>query len=210
LPFLEQQALQKDLRQLLKDRKQLDFGEDHCAGMDADLDNSDVNDEWPSPPQSHRLDRWFTKPWVRWSTVLAVGVLAFVGGLALQSFDSNLGTFDGGFPRSQGVAGDIRAPIDALASHQATTEMADSVVIDGAFGGNGSSFEVPIRLISNVGDEGQIPKFAPERLPSQIAGFLGDAVDANGVERLVYIIRTRDGRMYLLPVDRITQGIDYQ
>lgn len=200
LSFLEQQALQRDLRQILNERV-------------ATRPRSELLDSsrGTRPVQERSLGRahsahWLARPWVRWSSVMAVGILAFVGSIAFRPFGPPGGSAVEEVARTSVPNSNSAIKAD-MTDDAAGSNMEPALLyVDGGPTGTKAPLEVPVAMIA---DSNGRPKFASERFSPQLAHLLEGSNYPNRVERMVYFVRTDDGKLYILPFDRIVRD-DYQ
>jgi hypothetical protein len=196
LTFLEHQALQCELSEIISSRQTfepVDDGEE----SDTALGGGSAGESYVSTAV-HR--NWWARPVVRWTSVMAVGVLAFVGGIALQVRPENQP-----METAQTNQAVLKTPL--LASQpRSPAEGSASIWLDDLGAGDSPHLEVPVRLISaNASD-----KLAPERIPPMVETLLPQSGSPNFLERRVLMVRTQSGEIILFTVDRVTHGITYQ
>ncbi len=203
LSFLEQQALQRDLKQMLKEGQRFDpLG-------DAVLDHDGKSNGAPRVTTQDRWERWLGQPWVRWTSVLAVGILAFIGGLALQPFGSTDRPIDRRVAdASPNNSNSVLRSQAFPASDNPRTDAA-TLFIENSHAGPPRPVQVQARPI-RYRDDFAIPKFAPDRLSQRFINAIGGSSVPNRIERRVFFLRTPDGNVFILPVDIIMQDSSFQ
>jgi hypothetical protein len=204
LSFLEQQALQRDLRQLLRESSDSPRVEIAPKGGKEVDDRGGFADGQRVPSvASHDWDGWFRQPWVRWSSVVAVGLLAFVSGFALR-FGSNPGPD----PGRSGLSTGRRDDFAAVSAPSSTSDLTDDdrqllrLTVPGE-----EPLELPVEMVRYT-DGG--PRVAPERLPAPVERIISESKAPNRMERRLMMLRTPSDRFFIVPVDRIIVGDDYQ
>ncbi len=202
--FLEQQALRQELQQLLNNKTRLNPSEDDDLD-EAGLSAIEGADELNFAATRHDWERWFRQPWVRWTSVLAVGILAFVGGLAIRPFASPTTNGD------QLVAGNQRAigQTAAVANSRRVANGSEiaSITFDDLPNNQTQGLQVPLGLLSQ--SQGT-PKLAPDRLPPQFERIFTETNAANQLERRIFMGRTPNGEVILVPLDSIFHQVNYQ
>ncbi len=204
ISFLEQQALRRELMQLLKCGERLNSLDDPELD-EAGLEPITEADELHFATTRPDWDGWFRKPWVRWTSALAVGILAFIGGLSLRPF----GSLDSA--RNPNIAQNQRQndQRNAVANSQRSADGVEiaSVTFDDLPNNQSQGLQVPLGLFSR--SQGT-PKLAPERLPPQFERMLTESNAANHLERRVFFGRTPNGEVLMVPFDRIVHRVNFQ
>ncbi len=204
MSFLEQQALRQELQQLLNNQTRLNPLED-CDLDKASLSEVEGADELHFAATRHDWERWFRQPWVRWTSVLAVGILAFVGGLALRPFASPPTKGDQLVARNQRAIG--QPPAVANSRHAANSAEIASITFDDMPNNQSQRLQVPFELVSQSNGT---PTLAPDRLPPKFERIFTETNAANQLERRIIMGRTQNGEVILVPLDRIVHRVNFQ
>ena len=204
MSFLEQQAWRRELMQLLKCGERLNSLDDSELD-EAGLEPITEADELHFATTRPDWDGWFRKPRVRWTSALAVGILAFIGGLSLRPF----GSLDSA--RNSNIAQNQRQndQRNALANSRRSADGVEiaSVTFDDLPNNQSQGLQVPFQRINHsLGT----PKLAPDRLPPQMERILTETNAANRLERRIFMGRTPNGEVILVPLDRIVHRVNFQ
>ena len=203
LSFLEQQALQRDLKQMLKEGQRFDPLDMAVSEQDREMHGA------PRVTTHDRWERWLGKPWVRWTSVLAVGVLAFVGGLALQPFGSPDRPFEERVAEAPSINSDSAPLSSSFQTNGLMRQEPATLLIEDSLAGSTKPLEVLTRPI-NYREGDSIPKYAPEQFPQQFINAMDGATFVDQIERRVLILRMPDGNLMILPVDIFVQESPFQ
>lgn len=186
LSFLEQQALQRDLRQILANGD--------CLDGRAEPDAQEFSGATaPLLAHSSGQKHWMADPWVRWTSVVAVGILAFVCGILLRP-DRNL-------PTDTPIVQATQESSSSDFSLADTRMTSADILIDDPSNGSHHAINVPVQ---SIGQDQSLSTIAPDHLPRNLSRALQESESKNVVERGILVSRNELGEVVLIPFDRIT------
>jgi hypothetical protein len=189
MSFLEQQALQRDLRQIMANGDCLDRRVESEAAPPP-------NKIAPLLAKSARQKHWMADPWVRWTSVVAVGLLAFACGMLLRpdraSSPNNMNT---------AIVQEDPEPAPSDFSLENTRLTRADILIDDPIDGSRHEINVPVQTI---GHDQSLSTIAPDHLPRSLYRALQDSESKNIVERGILVSRNELGEVVMIPFDRIT------
>lgn len=195
LSFLEQQALQRELKQIMASRSRFDADSEIAEAAEGREPEQVV-----IPAASH-WNQWMARPLVRWTSVVAVGVLAFVGGVALRPDLEVYLPIPAHFAQRDVAENEISPTMVAV------TPASADIWIDDPLDGSRHEINVPVQTIA----AGQpLAPLAPDHVPRSLSRALEESKLKNLVERGILLTKSDEGDLVILTYDRIIPLDDFQ
>ncbi len=216
LAFLEQQALQQELSAVVV-RPSGDASDNGFGGGGFAVVNGTVHKSRPpadgSVQSSRTLRRWYERPLGRWGSVLAVGLVVW---FVVQRFqmgepsnrlepDSTIAIHNSSNPSTAQSNQMVQMPsIQSNESqpHRRGPEQFASVQFSDFSTGRPSILHVPLRSIQK-GNQDPVSALDFDQIPDSVLNILKNRAAGFQIERGFYPIMTQDGKLVIIPYDRI-------